>query len=104
MPDARRPYYLLADIKSEVAVAGFVVTAQVAATLGRQGFDSGDIEACIQQLDEADFCESEAALLGTGNPADIYRPLYLDAPLFLRIQRCHAFGIVVTAFKSDGSL
>lgn len=103
MSGAQEPSYVLVEIKAKVAAGFFVITESSFQDAGAMGLSRLDIEACIAQLDESDFYKTMPSNARPGLMHDVYRPIYCDEPVYLKLQLNQASRAVVISFKRDQS-
>lgn len=93
------PSYSLAEIQAKVAAGFYIVTMASLEGAGELKFDRKDIEACIAELDEADFYKTMASRQRSDLMQDVYRPAYLGKLLYVKVQLNEAKRAVVVSFK-----
>ena len=94
------PSYDLAEIQAKVAAGFYVVTMGSLEGAGELRLDRKDIEACIAELDEADFYKTMPATQCPTLMLDVYRPAYLGKLLYVKLQINKAKRAVIVSFKA----
>jgi hypothetical protein len=95
------PTYDLAAFKKKVLAGTYSTTAAVLAGLLDLDIDYTDLEACLLDLDEADFYKTMPARSGLGKMQDVYKTTYSGLYIYIKIQDD---GIAwVISFKKDQS-
>ncbi len=97
------PTHSLAAIQAKVASGDYVVTATASGDVFRLSLDRQDIEACIAELDAADFYKTMPSTTKPGLMQDVYKPEYQSIYLYVKLQDSPRSKAVVISFKKDDS-
>jgi hypothetical protein len=91
----------LAVIQQLVAAGKWTATHVALAGASALKFDRTDIEECVAALSLSDFHKTMDSTKKPGQMQDVYRPTYLDIPIYLKLKLTDL--AVVVSFKRDES-
>ena len=97
------PSYDLKLIQALVGRGAYHVTHSAMRTAVEVGCDQADIEECVLALASSDFYKSMAAEQRPGTMQDVYRPIFRDRALYVKLQLARAVNgdqAVVISFKA----
>lgn len=80
------PRYTLARVRQLVVLQRFRITNTATRGAGELGLDLPDILACVANLSNGDFYKSMHAKHAPGLWQDVYRPIFRDTALYVKIQ------------------
>lgn len=93
--EKRKPTFALRTVKKLVKnPATRIITRQAFKDAAFLGWEEEDIVECVAQLSPHDFYKSMTTYENAQHWQDVYRPVYRDVPLYVKVQ-CEAEEIVV---------
>jgi hypothetical protein len=94
-----KPAYDLEEVKRRVAGGAFVITLQGRENAYRLGLDARDVRDCVLGLSEGEFHRSMRSRVVPGLEQDVYRTMYEDMELYVKLQMRRYGPVVVISFK-----
>jgi motility quorum-sensing regulator/GCU-specific mRNA interferase toxin len=99
MVESNRPTYDLAELQRLVREGAYMVTMAAVRGAAALSFDGEDVRACVLGLTRRDLYKTMPATDVPGLWQDVYRPVYLGVPLYVKLQLSRRGKTVVIQFK-----
>lgn len=99
MVEHSEPTYDLAELQRLVREGAYVVTMAALHGAAALSFDSDDVRSCVLGLTRRDLYKTMPAADVPGLWQDVYRPMYLGVPLYVKLQLSRRGTTVVIQFK-----
>jgi hypothetical protein len=93
------PSHDLGVIRERVRSGAFQLTMSALQTAAEVGFGLDEVASCVVALEPRDFYKSMASETLPGTWQDVYRPVYVGVPLYVKLQLTPARLVVVISFK-----
>jgi motility quorum-sensing regulator/GCU-specific mRNA interferase toxin len=97
------PHYDLQWIQYRLEAGDYWIERLAAQGAMSLGFDQQDILDCVLQLTPADFYKSMESNKRPGFWQDVYKVVYCDVRIYVKIQIGHTGDGVIIQFKKDES-